>query len=58
MYIVLLIERYFFICHRSFKLDKHAVTNEQFRDFVQSTGYKTEAELFRWIFSRILLSAE
>ena len=35
---------------RPFKIDVHTVTNEQFNDFVEATGYKTEAELYRWSF--------
>ncbi len=33
-----------------FKMDVHAVTNRQFKAFVEETGYKTEAELFKWSF--------
>jgi len=33
-----------------FYLDKYAVTNEQFAEFVKATGYKTEAESFGWSF--------
>jgi len=31
-----------------FYIDEYAVTNERFLAFVQSTGYKTEAEQFGW----------
>ncbi|MEI7027951.1 formylglycine-generating enzyme family protein [Paenibacillus sp. y28] len=31
-----------------FRMDAHAVTNGQFRDFVRDTGYRTEAERFGW----------
>merc|ERR1711937_987640 len=31
-------------------MDVHAVTNRQFKAFVEETGYKTEAELFKWSF--------
>ncbi|MEX2351041.1 MAG: formylglycine-generating enzyme family protein [Balneolaceae bacterium] len=34
----------------SFYIDKTAVTNEQFKAFVEKTGYKTEAESFGWSF--------
>jgi formylglycine-generating enzyme required for sulfatase activity len=34
----------------SFFIDKTPVTNEQFREFIHSTGYKTEAETFGWSF--------
>jgi formylglycine-generating enzyme required for sulfatase activity len=33
-----------------FWMDAHPVRNEQFRDFVQATGYRTEAERFEWSF--------
>ena len=33
-----------------FYLDATTVTNEQFNDFVNATGYKTEAERFGWSF--------
>jgi sulfatase modifying factor 1 len=35
---------------RSFYLDVDCVTNEQFEDFVSTTDYVTEAELFGWSF--------
>lgn len=38
-----------FVLFRPFKIDIHTVTNEQFQDFVEATGYKTEAELYRYI---------
>ncbi len=31
-----------------FYLDKRAVTNDQFSDFIDDTGYRTEAECFGW----------
>ncbi len=34
----------------SFYIDKYAVTNEQFSQFVEETGYVTEAEQFGWSF--------
>ena len=37
-------------------MDKHAVTNKQFEDFVDATGYKTEAELYRYLFVGIFLN--
>src|SRR2546423_9723500 len=33
-----------------FWIDACAVTNEQFNDFVNATGYKTESERFGWSF--------
>lgn len=33
-----------------FLLDRTPVTNARFRQFVQATGYKTEAEVFGWSF--------
>lgn len=33
-----------------FYMDKYAVTNEQFAEFVEATDYKTEAEQFGWSF--------
>ena len=33
-----------------FYMDECAVTNAQFAEFVKSTGYKTEAERYRWSF--------
>jgi sulfatase modifying factor 1 len=33
-----------------FWMDVTSVTNEQFNEFVNATGYKTEAELFGWSF--------
>ena len=35
---------------KSFKMDIDCVTNEQFDDFVSSTHYVTEAEIFGWSF--------
>ncbi|CAM9707208.1 unnamed protein product, partial [Discosporangium mesarthrocarpum] len=35
---------------RSFLLDRHPVTNDQFAIFVEDTGYTTEAEKFEWSF--------
>ena len=35
---------------RPFRLDRHAVTNRRFADFVAATGYRTEAERFGWSF--------
>ncbi|EWM27272.1 sulfatase modifying factor 1 [Nannochloropsis gaditana] len=34
----------------SFYIDRHAVTNEAFGRFVESTGYQTENEVFGWSF--------
>ena len=34
----------------AFWIDACTVTNEQFNDFVNATGYKTEAETFGWSF--------
>ncbi|SDZ65735.1 Formylglycine-generating enzyme, required for sulfatase activity, contains SUMF1/FGE domain [Evansella caseinilytica] len=33
-----------------FAIDKYAVTNQQFREFTEATGYITEAEIFGWSF--------
>jgi formylglycine-generating enzyme required for sulfatase activity len=33
-----------------FYMDRDPVSNEQFRDFVQATGYRTESERFEWSF--------
>ena len=33
-----------------FRIDRTAVTNEQFAEFVEATGYRTEAERFGWSF--------
>jgi formylglycine-generating enzyme len=35
---------------RTFQIDKHTVTNTQFAEFIESTRYLTEAELFQWSF--------
>lgn len=35
---------------RSFGVDRHAVTNDQFAAFVRDTAYVTEAETFQWSF--------
>lgn len=35
---------------KPFYIDETAVSNEQFAEFVQATGYKTEAEKFGWSF--------
>jgi len=35
---------------RPFYLDATCVTNEQFNDFINATGYKTESERFGWSF--------
>ena len=34
----------------SFWVDRFAVSNEDFGDFIESTGYATEAERFGWSF--------
>ena len=33
-----------------FYIDTHPVSNEQFREFVRATGYRTESESFGWSF--------
>ncbi len=33
-----------------FQIDRFPVTNEEFRAFVDATGYRTEAEIFGWSF--------
>lgn len=40
----------YYVPFRTFMLDIDCVTTEQFQEFVESTKYKTEAELFRWSF--------
>lgn len=35
---------------KNFKMDIDCVTNEQFAEFVKSTSYITEAELYKWSF--------
>ncbi len=35
---------------RPFAIDRHSVTNAQFTEFVEATGYVTEAERFGWSF--------
>lgn len=42
----------------SFYMDKYAVTNAQFAEFIAATQYKTEAELFEWSFVFHLLLSE
>jgi len=39
-----------FVTLRPFAIDCFPVTNERFREFVQATGYRTEAEIFGWSF--------
>ncbi len=34
----------------SFRIDAHAVTNERFAEFVDATGYTTDAERYGWSF--------
>jgi formylglycine-generating enzyme required for sulfatase activity len=44
---------------RAFYIDAGCVTNEQFNEFVNATGYKTEAERFGWAYVfEMFLSAE
>ena len=35
---------------KPFAIDAHTVTNEQFQEFVNETGYETDAEKFDWSF--------
>jgi formylglycine-generating enzyme len=35
---------------KPFAVDRYTVSNQQFREFVDETGYKTEAEQFGWSF--------
>ena len=41
-----------------FKIDRYAVTNKQFQEFVNETGYVTEAERFGWSYVFHLLVSE
>lgn len=43
---------------QSFYMDKYAVTNEQFAEFIRETGYVTEAEQFDWSFVFYMLLSE
>lgn len=43
---------------KSFRMAPYAVTNEQFKTFVDATGYRTEAETFGWSFVFHLLASE
>lgn len=38
------------VCLDAFWMDETCVTNRQFQDFVNATGYKTESERFGWSF--------
>jgi len=42
----------------AFFFDKYEVSNERFREFVQATHYKTEAEVFGWSFVHELALSE
>lgn len=42
----------------SFQISPHAVTNAEFKTFVDATGYVTEAERFGWSFVFHLLASE
>src|SRR6185437_12206460 len=35
---------------KPFLIDRETVTNKRFAEFIESTGYKTEAEMFGWSF--------
>lgn len=35
--------------YRDFSIDEDCVSNEQFKDFVESTNYVTEAELYGFV---------
>lgn len=37
-------------CEGPYKMDIDVVTNKQFKEFVEATDYKTEAEIFGWSF--------
>lgn len=43
---------------KSFRMSPYAVTNAQFSQFVEATGYRTEAEVFGWSFVFHLLVSE
>lgn len=42
----------------AFQIDRTAVTNEQFQQFIHETGYVTEAEAYGWSFVFHLLAAD
>ncbi|TVT22992.1 formylglycine-generating enzyme family protein [Amycolatopsis acidiphila] len=44
------------VCVDAFAIDAHAVTNARFAEFVDATGYRTEAEKFGWtyVFARFV----
>lgn len=43
----------------SFLMDRYAVTNEKFSEFIDDTGYKTEAEIYGWSYVfHLLISPE
>jgi formylglycine-generating enzyme required for sulfatase activity len=43
---------------QSFAIDRYSVTNRQYREFVDETGYVTEAEKFGWSFVFLLLPSK
>lgn len=43
---------------KPFRMDRYAVTNAQFKEFVEETGYRTDAERFGWSFVFYLLASE
>jgi len=43
---------------KAFWLDEHAVTNEQFIDFINDTGYETDADKFGWSFVLAYFASE
>ncbi|MGM0834761.1 MAG: formylglycine-generating enzyme family protein [Bacillota bacterium] len=43
---------------QSFAIDRYSVTNKQFKEFVDETGYVTEAEKFGWSFVFHLLPSK
>lgn len=43
---------------KSFAIDRYCVTNKQFQDFIEESGYVTEAERFGWSFVFHLLVSE
>ncbi|RYH30793.1 hypothetical protein EON65_04190 [archaeon] len=50
MYLVYLSHLSLITLCRKFYLQDDCITNAQYQDFVESTGYVTESELYHWSF--------